>query len=300
MGRMGEKEASALARSDWLDDSASLRTHVLGVLDRATLETRLASRELSEGLLWSSVLLLIGRQEMVGGTSGLMAGRTVETCLILNKRSRSVRQAGDLCCPGGTVEPHMDPMLARVLSLPGFHLRMWKPWRRFRSQRPQEARFLSLLLATCLREGWEEMRLNPFRIRFLGFLPSQRLRLYRRLIYPMVGWVTKQTRFVPSWEVDKIIRIPIRTLFDVERYARYRLYVPPELEAKFHRGTEDFPCFVHSHGNHTEVLWGATYKIVMSLIEKVFGFKPPDAASLPVVPGFLDEGYIFGWDRCEK
>jgi hypothetical protein len=32
----------------------------------------------------------------------------------------------------------------------------------------------------------------------------------------------------------------------------------------------------------------------------VFGFKPPDAASLPVVPGFLDEGYIFGWDRCEK
>ncbi len=144
------------------------------------------------------------------------------------------------------------------------------------------------------------MRLNPFRTRFLGFLPVQRLKLYRRVIYPMVGWVSGQRHFVPSWEVDRIISIPLRTLFEVERYARYRLHVPPELQARFHRGTEDFPCFIHSHGNHTELLWGATYKIVMSLLEKGFGFRPPDPGSLPVVPGVLDERYIFGEDRCER
>ncbi|MHC1742367.1 MAG: hypothetical protein AB9873_04955 [Syntrophobacteraceae bacterium] len=300
MGKVDEKEAYALARTVWLDDPVALRGHMRKVLYRASLETGLASREVLEGLLWSSVLLLVGRQKLDGELNGSKTGARNEICLILNKRSRSVRQAGDLCCPGGTVEPHLDPKLARLLSLPGMHLRMWGAWKQFRGQRPQEARFLSLLLATCLRESWEEMRLNPFKMRFLGFLPSQRLRLYRRVIYPMVGWLSGQSRFVPSWEVDRIICIPIRTLFEVERYARYRLYVPEALEAKFHRGTEDFPCFVHSHGNHTEVLWGATYKIVMTLIERVFRFKPPDAASLPLVPGVLDEGYIFGWDRCER
>lgn len=300
MGKVDEKGTFALARTAWLDDPVALRGHMRKALHRTSLETGLASREVLEGLLWSSVLLLVGRQKLDEELNGSRTGPRDEICLILNKRSRSVRQAGDLCCPGGTVEPHLDPKLARLLMLPGLHLRMWSAWKQFREQRPQEARFLSLLLATCLRESWEEMRLNPLKMRFLGFLPSQRLRMYRRVIYPMVGWLSNQSRFVPSWEVDRIICIPIRTLFEVERYARYRLYVPDELVAKFHRGTEDFPCFIHSRGNHTEVLWGATYKIVMTLMERVFRFKPPDPGSLPVVPGILDEGYIFGWDRCER
>ncbi len=300
MGKVDEKEAYSLARTSWLDDPVALRGHMLKVLQRTSLETRLASREVLEGLLWSSVLLLVGRQRLDEGSNRSEVGAGDEICLILNKRSRSVRQAGDLCCPGGTVEPHIDPKLARILSLPGMHLRTWGAWKQFRRQRPQEARLLSLLLATCLRESWEEMRMNPLKMSFLGFLPNQRLRLYRRVIYPMVGWLRDQKRFVPSWEVDQIIRIPIRTLFQEERYARYRLYVPAELKARFHRGTEDFPCFIHSHGDHTEVLWGATYKMVMALIDRVFRFKPPDADSLPIVPGVLDEGYIFGWDRCER
>ncbi len=300
MGKVDEKEAFALARTSWLDDAVALRGHMLKVLQRTSLETRLASREVLEGLLWSSVLLLVGRQRLDEGSNSSESEARDEICLILNKRSRSVRQAGDLCCPGGTVEPHIDPKLARILGLPGMHLRAWGAWKQFRRQRPQEARFLSLLLATCLRESWEEMRLNPLKMSFLGFLPNQRLRLYRRVIYPMVGWLRDQKRFVPSWEVDRIICIPIRTLFQEERYARYRLHVPAELEAKFHRGTEDFPCFIHRYGDHTEVLWGATYKMVMTLIDRVFRFKPPDAASLPIVPGVLDEGYIFGWDRCER
>ena len=36
------------------------------------------------------------------------SGARPETCLILNKRSARVRQAGDLCCPGGGIAPGLD------------------------------------------------------------------------------------------------------------------------------------------------------------------------------------------------
>ena len=37
-----------------------------------------------------------------------------------------------------------------------------------------------------------------------------------------------------------------------------------------------------------------TYRIVMSLVEMVFGFVPPDAGDLPRVHGVLEECYVQG------
>jgi hypothetical protein len=43
-----------------------------------------------------------------------------------------------------------------------------------------------------------------------------------------------------------------------------------------------------------EVLWGATYHIVVLFLELVFGFQPPDVSGMPCIPGLLDEGYMNG------
>jgi len=270
-----------------IEDPPALQSHVLRTLNGNGNSPSLFPDKAESGAVSSSVMLLLGRQV-------IREGHEPETCIILNKRSRRVRQAGDLCCPGGTVESELDPYLAKILSLPGSPLTNWPYWSRLREEKPQEARLLSLMLATSLRESWEEMRLTPFCIRFLGPLPSQRLLLYHRIIYPMVGWVSWQKRFVPSWEVERIVTIPLKNLLDTERYARYRLYVPPEMEEKYRHTTHDFPCFIHQERGQSEILWGATFKIVAFFMEAALGFKPPDMASLPLVPGLLDEGYIFG------
>jgi 8-oxo-dGTP pyrophosphatase MutT (NUDIX family) len=271
-----------------IEDPPALQSHVLHTLHSICEgPAPLFPDKPVNGAVSSTVMLLLGQRVFEGRDAP-------ETCIILNKRSRRVRQAGDLCCPGGSVETELDPYLAKLLSLPCSPLTNWPYWSRLREERPREAKLLSLLLATGLRESWEEMRLSPFCIRFLGPLPSQRLLLFHRVIYPMVGWVSWQKRFVPSWEVERIVTVPLRDLLDAQRYARYRLYVPPEIEEKYQRGTHDFLCFIHNEKNQTEILWGATFKIVSFFLEAVFGFKPPEMASLPLAPGLLDEGYIFG------
>ena len=80
---------------------------------------------------------------------------------------------------------------------------------------------MALLLAASLREGLEEMRLNPLGVEFLGALPLQRLVMFKREIYPFVGWVGRQRRFFPNWGVTDIVYIPLGTFLDPKRYARY-------------------------------------------------------------------------------
>jgi len=42
------------------------------------------------------------------------------------------------------------------------------------------------------------------------------------------------------------------------------------------------------------VLWGATFRIVMSFLETVFGFSAPSMDSLPVITNTLNERYLNG------
>jgi hypothetical protein len=188
----------------------------------------------------------------------------------------------------------LDPYLARLVTLPVFPMARWPHWGQWLERRPQEARRLALFFATSLRESFEEMGLNPLGVKFLGPLPSQRLRLFRRVIYPMVGWISRQRRFFPNWEVEKVIFIPLRCLLNSHHYARYRLRYGSRLGKEFNRQTEDFPCFRFRNENKTELLWGVTYRIVMLFLELAFGFRPPDPASLPVISGILEENYLTG------
>jgi 8-oxo-dGTP pyrophosphatase MutT (NUDIX family) len=218
-------------------------------------------------------------------------GRPAEPCLLLNKRSRQVLQPGDLCCPGGGIEPK-DRLLSHALQWPFFPLQKWPVWKRWKQASSHSARRLALLLTTALRESWEEMRLNPFKVAFMGPLPIQKLVMFKREIYPLAGWVPQGQPLVPNWEVERIVHLPLRRLLQERYYARYRLSFDTAQGAA--RRKEDFPCFVHHGRNGKEILWGATFRITMDFLKLVFGFDLPNLSRAPVIQRRLDETYLNG------
>jgi 8-oxo-dGTP pyrophosphatase MutT (NUDIX family) len=201
--------------------------------------------------------------------------KAAEPCLIFNQRSRHVRQPGDLCFPGGGLSPRLDSFLARLLTLPGLPLFHWARFSR-RPLFPEMPR----LLATSIRESFEEMRLNPLRIRFLGPMAPEHFKHYGRTIYPMVAWNHGQETFSPNWEVDRIVYIPLRRFFLPGAYARLPAFRRPGHTAKT---SGEFPCLVYESGEQREILWGLTYRIVMRFLKIVFNFTPPKTSSLPML-----------------
>jgi hypothetical protein len=272
---------------NYLGDSRSFIKKVMYALQEKNQNDIVFSKGSIDSSITSAVLFLLGPN-----CQGKRFSPT--SCLILNKRSLRVKQPGDLCCPGGSIFFGFDYYLAKLLYLPGSPLSRWPYWSLWRKKQRKEARRLALLFATCLREGFEEMRLNPLGVKFLGPLPSQQLVMFRRMIYPMVCWTGGQKRFFPNWEVEKIVYIPLPNLLNPSNYARYRLHIGSSRKNEKDLNVKEYPCFLHEHRNEYEVLWGATFRITMDFLEIVFGFKPPDIESLPVVYGSLDENYLTG------
>lgn len=148
------------------------------------------------------------------------------------------------------------------------------------------------MLGTGLREAWEEMRLNPMRVTFLGPLQVQQLIMFKRSIYPLACWVSAVDGLQPNWEVARIVLIPLRHLMQTHRYGRYRLHFAADgVET---RRKKDLPCFIHQGRHGREVLWGATFRITMDFMERVYNFKPPDLDTVQVIPGRLGRTYMNG------
>jgi 8-oxo-dGTP pyrophosphatase MutT (NUDIX family) len=214
-----------------------------------------------------------------------------EVCLTFNKRSARVRQPGDLCYPGGRVSPQ-DRIFAAMLRLPGSALHQWPFWKLWRQKPGIGTHQLAVLLAAGLREAWEEMRLCPLRVKFLGPLPAQKLSMFRRRICPLVCWVTSQRSLKPNWEVERIVHIPLKRLFDPDGYRGYRISFKGGDGRTLRK--QDFPCFVHTDRQADEVLWGATYRITMDFLKIAFDFEPPAIDGLPIVTGRLGQAYLAG------
>jgi hypothetical protein len=270
-----------------LSDTPALIKHIMGTLNENESLRNPLPPDIARGSFASTVLFLLGPQ---------CEANTLcpEPSLILNKRSMKVKQAGDLCCPGGSLSSRLDSYLAKLLYLPGSPLRRWPYWSLWQTHQPNQAGELAMIFAASLREGFEEMRLNPLGVKLLGLLPSQQLVMFHRIIYPLVCWIPRQQRFRPNWEVEKIVYIPVRNLLDSNNYGRYRLNFERIPGQNRNPGNHDFACFMHRDGDDTENLWGATFRITMAFLEVVFGFKPPDLDSLPVVSGILDKNYLTG------
>ena len=272
---------------NYLQDTSAFIKQVTDALYESNHDDHIFPGNIKNSSSASAVLFLLGLMDEEKPSPA-------EPCLILNKRSLKVKQAGDLCCPGGSISTGLDSFLAKFLYLPGSALSNWPYWHKWRKEQHRQARRLALLFATSLREGFEEMHLNPFGVKFLGPLPPQKLVMFQRVIYPMACWVLKQKRFSPNWEVEEVLYIPIRNLLMHSNYACYRLTIQSRHETKENSIIKDFPCFLHKHNDRVEKLWGATFRITMVFLEIVFGFKSPDIESLPVVHGALDENYLTG------
>ncbi len=215
-------------------------------------------------------------------------------CLVLSKRSDRVRQAGDLCCPGGSVNPVGDCLLSiGTLAIAGFSNCQGALGQQEKSG---TAGFVAgkaaywIMVATALREAWEEIRLNPFNVEILGPLPPQPLVMYEQIIFPVVGWMKKTSRLRPNWEVAKMLYLPFEILLNPTSYARFRFAGRNMSKKTF---SMDFPCVVVETKAGREILWGATYRICMNFLGLVFRFKPPAMDELAyvedIVPGYLDE-----------
>jgi hypothetical protein len=270
-----------------LDDKAALIRRIIRVLhERADAGKVFSDNEVNRQT-GAGVLLLLGLKRD-------RRRRSVEPCLILNKRSIKVRQPGDLCFPGGSITPRLDGPLAKLVSLPITSLGRWQYWPQWKRAHPQAASLLALLWTTGLRESLEEMRLNPFGAKFLGPLPPQNLVMFQRKIYPLVTWVQRQQRFFPNWEVEKILYIPLRELLNPANYRRFRLHMQIPADGNSAHLTRVYPCFRFKTNSDIEILWGATFRITALFLEYIFNFRPPPLETLPIIEGRLDQNYLTG------
>ena len=213
---------------------------------------------------------------------------------LLSKRSKNVQQPGDLCAPGGGIHPFLDALSGRLLRFglltgirgPGFTLAKRKGKLIYGK--------ILFLLGNTLRESWEELRLSPFNVEFLGPLPTYRLHHRPWIIFPLVGRVKHCWKPKLSWEVDKIVSIPLEKFFNRTNYAVYSLEVSENLVTQGIPNPWEFPCLVHKEEGEEEILWGATFEIIRTFFKIVFDFSFPAPDKRKVVRRPLPLNYLSG------
>jgi hypothetical protein len=226
----------------------------------------------------------------VNGTGPSESGYTFQ----LIKRSSRVSQPGDLGCPGGMIHPLLDRLL-RPLLVHGPLPILRGQARTFALQREaDQARIITLYLTNALRESWEEIRLSPCRVRFLGPLPTYTLTLFRRTIFPLAGYVEKPGALRPNLEVEKMVEIPLASFYREDLIGCYRLSAPdprrPQLQYPI-----DHPCLIHRNpAGGEDILWGATFQILTRFLEIVMGYRLPAWQNGRVVERVLCPEYLTG------
>jgi len=137
---------------------------------------------------------------------------------------------------------------------------------------------------------------NPFGTTLLGPLPPVPLTMFDQIIFPIVGWLRRRQRFTPNREVSRIIPLALGDLFNPAHYRCLRV----QSERRGDTFKQDFICFIPPHCPSAVPLWGATLRMVFGFMKAVFDFRPPPAASLPVIPGLLPRTYTTGGRRSQQ
>ncbi len=194
--------------------------------------------------------------------------------VLLTRRSHKVTQPGDYSFPGGHISRLPDCLIAAVLSvLPAG-----------RNIRKETCRSSSLLAATAVREAWEEIRLNPFRLKLIGQLPLRELINFRKAIYPVLAFTNQTSGFRCNDEVEDLIFVKIDDLLNPDRYSALRVNLPT--------GPKETICFHLPGAPH--FIWGATLFILLDFLKRAFDFIPPERENLPLVEYALPVGYLPG------
>ncbi|MFA5180143.1 MAG: CoA pyrophosphatase [Syntrophales bacterium] len=235
------------------------------------------------------LLLLCHRSDHIsepGGTGGWV--------LQLIKRSSRVSQAGDISCPGGMLHPLIDWAFSLFFIRSGFLPCLPLSYDSACSAAASERKnIISLFLANALRESWEELHLNPLHVSLLGSLPTYSLHLFRRTIFPLLAIARNDWIPIPNPEVDKIIEIPLTYFFREDSYGRYMIEASETLPTK-DQGPWEFPCLIHEDDDGEEILWGATFYIIMNFLKIVFDFQLPDGHSRRIRNKTLNPDYLSG------
>jgi 8-oxo-dGTP pyrophosphatase MutT (NUDIX family) len=209
----------------------------------------------------------------------------------LIKRSSLVPQPGDLSLPGGMLHPVLDRLLRPILIHGPFPILRGKARAYARQQQAPAFRFITLFLTNALRESWEEIRLSPASVLFLGPLPTYSLTIFRRTIFPLVGFVINPGPPRPNREVEKIVEIPLSSFFREDLFGCYRIDAS---DSTGHRSLQ-YPCMIHRDSDGTEeVLWGATFHIIISFLEIVMDYRLPEWRNGPFIAKSLRSDYLTG------
>ncbi|MCL5255447.1 MAG: CoA pyrophosphatase [Gammaproteobacteria bacterium] len=124
------------------------------------------------------------------------------------------------------------------------------------------------LMATALREAEEELGICATQIDLIGELPTQPV-LSRSLIHPYVGFLPAELTFQPDpSEVSEILRIPLTTLLDHERYYTQRVK-----RLLYHE-----LVFIPYEG---QLIWGATAAIIRRLADQLYPDRQRLVQQLP-------------------
>jgi 8-oxo-dGTP pyrophosphatase MutT (NUDIX family) len=212
----------------------------------------------------------------------------------LMKRSSEVVQGGDISCPGGMFHKFADPLF-RTFIAAGFPPVIEGKALSYAKQRGKgEFKSVTLFLANAVRESWEELRLSPFNVQYLGPLPCRPLIAFTRIIFPLAGFVKREWKPRTNREVEKILDLPLKDFFDQENYGLYTIETEYKLRDNI-SGARHFPCFiVRDAYENEEILWGATFSIVMSFLKIVFNFELPDLNGNRTLKKVLAPEYLTG------
>lgn len=217
-----------------------------------------------------------------------------EYVFLLNKRSRSLPQGGDLCAPGGGAHPLLDAVTQKILHLGVLPRFRGLGFERARARGEGVYEKILFYLGNALRESWEEIRLSPFNVEFLGPLPTYRLHSRRWIIFPLVGEVREKWAYQLSPEVEKIVPIPLAHFYNPEKYVLYSLEVPPKLAVQGIPSPWVFPGLVQEAEGEEEILWGATFQIIQCFLKIAFPFPLPSPDGRRVIHRPLNPAYLSG------
>lgn len=266
------------------DDLENRIIHALAELPLDYREQMAFMREeRKKGIKWesASVLALLGEYSILSNSED-------KYFFLLNKRSTNVRQPGDLCFPGGHPNYWKDFISSRLIVPFILPLKKSKGFRLNKKFNRESFQTIMYFLGNSIRESFEEIRLSPFKIDFLGALRCYRLEPFHKIIFPMVAIMKEGIKFKLNWEVDKIVKLPLTSLFNNSNYAIYKLKVGGSFREALNSDLVDYDCFIHREdGQPDEILWGATYNIIMSFLNTVFEFTPPDNNLRPIIKGEL-------------
>lgn len=115
------------------------------------------------------------------------------------------------------------------------------------------------LIDTALRETWEELGIDPGKIRSLGYLPPMPT-ISRYMVTPIIGIVDWPTSMViNNEEVKHYFTVPFTWLGDPKNWQEHEIEIPDRGKVL----TIDYQRYQDEH------LWGITARITNILIERL-------------------------------